>query len=102
MPSARGLRAQSAMPSPSRLGINAVIDSTQQIVHFSRANLRFRIIERDGAAKTALWKLQPDPRLFDVAKNVRGMLEQSQKAHHLVRLIGRQSPSGFTALQSGP
>ena len=38
------------------LGINAVIDSTQQIVHFSRANFRFRIIERDGAAKTAAYR----------------------------------------------
>src|SRR6476620_3640001 len=100
MQSARGLPAQSAKPSPSRLGINAVIDSTQQIVYFPCANFRFRIIERDRAAKTALWKLQPGPRFSNVAKNIRGMLEQSRKAHDLVRFVWRQSPGGFAPLQS--
>src|SRR5438034_10613403 len=101
MPSSHGSRAQFAPPSPSLLGINAVIDSPQQIVHFAGANLCFCIIERDGAAKTALWKLQPGPRLIDVAKNFRGMLEQSRKAHHLIRFIWRQPPSSFAPLQSG-
>ena len=61
MPSARGSRAQSAKPSPSRLGINAVIDSTQQVVHFSRANLGLRIVERNGTTETDLWKLPATP-----------------------------------------
>src|SRR5881394_3333074 len=44
------------------LGINAVIDSPEQIVHFARANLPFCIIERNSAAKTALGKFQPGSR----------------------------------------
>src|SRR6266487_188043 len=99
MLSSRDSRGQFATLKPS--AINAVIDSPEQVVHFAGADLCFCIIERDGAAKTALWKLQPGPRLFDVAKNIRGMLEQSRKAHDLIGLIGRQSSGRFAPLQGG-
>src|SRR5947207_14920520 len=52
------------------LRIDAVIDSPEQIVHLARANLRFGVIERNGAAKAALRKFQPSPRLVDVTKNI--------------------------------
>jgi hypothetical protein len=58
------------------LGINPVIDSPEQIVHFARANLRLRIIERNRAAQTTLRKFQPGSRLVDVAKNICRMFEQ--------------------------
>src|ERR687891_689720 len=101
MPCVRDSRAQSAKPTPSCLGVNAVIDPPEQIVHFPRANLRFRIIERNGAAKTVLRKLQPGSRFFDVAKNIRRVLKQPRKTHDLIRFIWRQSPNRFAPLQSG-
>ena len=58
------------------LGINAVIDSSEQIVYFARADFRFGIIERNGATKTVLRMFQPGPRLVDVAKNIRRVFKQ--------------------------
>src|SRR6266550_5621668 len=52
------------------LGINAVIDSPEQIVYFARADFRFRIIEGNGATKTVLRMFQPDPSLFAVAEEI--------------------------------
>src|SRR5438046_5116849 len=83
------------------LGINAVIDSSEQIVHFARADFRFRIIERKSATETVLRMFQPSPRFLDVAKNTRRVFQQSRKANDLVRFIRRQSPVCFAPLQCG-
>src|SRR5882724_156065 len=104
MLSSRDSREQCATLKPSRfrlLGVNAVIDSPEQIVHFACANLGFCIIERNSATEAVLRMFQPSPRLIDVAKNIRGVLEQSRKAHDLIRLVWRQPTSRFAPLQSG-
>jgi hypothetical protein len=58
------------------LGINAVIDSPEQIIYFARADFRFGIIQGNGPTKTVLRMLQPGPRLVDVAKDIRRVFKQ--------------------------
>src|SRR5438552_9769635 len=70
------------------LGINAVIDSPEQIVHFACADFRFRIIQRHRATETVLPMFQPGARLVDVAKNIGRVFKQSRKAHHSIRFSG--------------
>src|SRR5438045_7260109 len=61
------------------LGINAVIDSPEQIVHFACADFCFRIIKRHRATETVSRMFQPTPRPVHVAKNIRRM---STRARH--------------------
>src|SRR5216117_3823495 len=97
MLSSRDSRGQFATLTAS--GINAVIDSPDQIVHFARANLGFCIIERNSAAKAVLWMFQPGPRLVDVPKDVCRMLKQSRIPQNLVGFVRRQPPGAFSSLQ---
>ena len=73
------------------LGINAVVDSPQQIVHFPRADFGLCIIQRHYAAETVLRKLKPGSSSFEVAKNAGRVLEQPGKTDELVRFIRRQA-----------
>ena len=97
------LRAARAHDPPRRshgaLGINAVIDSPEQIIDFVRANLGFCVIERNGATKAVLRMFQPSPRLLDVAENVCRMIKQPRKSQKLVGFIGRQTASVLSSLQ---
>src|SRR6266566_7305273 len=83
------------------LGINAVIDSPEQIVHFARADFGFRIFQRYSAIETVLRMFQPGSRLVDVAKNIRRVFKQSRKPHDLVGFIRRQAAVRFAPLQCG-
>jgi hypothetical protein len=86
--------------TPTASGINAVVDSAQQVLDLACACLSARIIERDCAAETDLWVFQPCSRFFDIAENCCRVSEQSRKTNHFVRFIRRQSPRGFAPLQS--
>src|SRR6266700_5335742 len=83
------------------LGINAVIDSPEQIVHFARADFGFRIFQRYSALETVFRMFQPGSRLVDVAKNIRRVFKQSRKPHDLVGFIRRQAAVRFAPLQCG-
>src|SRR5437762_3963466 len=102
MLSARALPAQCASRSPSRSGINAVVDSPQQIVHFPRADFGLCIIQRHYAAETVLRKLKPGSSSFEVAKNAGRVLEQPGKTDELVRFIRRQASRSFAPVQRCP
>ena len=55
---AAGLRYRYVIVGDGRMVGSLGISNVVRVPHFSSANLCFRIIERDGAAKTALWKIQ--------------------------------------------
>src|SRR6266513_371535 len=101
MPSANDSRARCATLRPSQSGIHAVIDPSQQIVYLARADLRSCIIKWNGTAETVLRIFQPGAPFFDVAKDTRRVLEQTQEANNFIRFIRRQPPSRFAPLQSG-
>src|SRR5437764_4785181 len=82
-------------------GINAVIDSTQQILDFACTGLSARIVEWDCAAETDLWVFQPFSRSFDIAENCGRVSKQSRKTNNFVRFIWRESPRAFAPLESG-
>ena len=84
------------------LGINAVVDPSQQIVHFPRADFGLRIIQRHYAAETVLRKFKPGSSSFDVAKNTGGVLEQPRKTDELVRFIRREASRSFAPVQRCP
>ena len=66
---------QNNTPSRSHrvLGIDPVLHSTQQVLNFARADLCFRIVQRNGAAETVLRMFQPGPPLINVAEKVCGL-----------------------------
>ena len=54
-----------------------MIDATEQIFHFPRAEPGARVIERSDLAKGLLRKLEPEPGAGSVTKNAAGLVKQA-------------------------
>jgi hypothetical protein len=79
--------------------VDAVIDSTQQIVNLTSANFAADVVQRHCATKSALWIFQPLSSPIDCAENFRGVLNDPPEAHQPVGFLGRETSFSPAPLQ---
>src|ERR1700730_7556603 len=91
--------ARFARPSALCSPVDAVLDSTQQIVHLTSANFAAGVVQRHCATKSALRIFQPLSSTIDCAENFRCVLNDPPKGIQPVRLLRRQTTVGSSALQ---
>lgn len=61
----------------------------EKVLDFLRTHLRVGVIERHRTVETALWRLEPLARLFEVAEEMDRMSEQAGEANHLAGFVVR-------------